>query len=74
MDESERLIKIELCQQNTHTMVKDLHAHVLGEPGTDGLTTRVAKVESKQALHSKLSWAGFAAILSVVVAFFKTKL
>jgi hypothetical protein len=69
-----RLIEIESCQRHTHAMVKDLHAHVVGQPGTDGLVTRVAKVESKQAFHSKLSWAGMVAILSVVVAFFKTKL
>lgn len=70
---SERLARLEEKAETTHEMVKDMHTVMMGKPGDDGLLTRVAKVESKQALHSKLSWAGFAAILSVVVAFFKTR-
>ncbi len=70
---SERLARLEEKTETTHDMVKDMHDAMMGKPGDDGLLTRVSKVESKQALHSKLSWAGFAAILSVVVAFFKTR-
>lgn len=71
---SERLARLEEKAETTQEMVKDMHTAMMGKPGAAGLLTRVAKVESKQALHSKISWAGFVAILSVTVAFFKTKL
>ncbi len=70
---SERLARLEEKTETTNEMVKDMHSLLCGKPGDDGLVTRVAKIESKQSLHSKISWAGFVAILSVVVAFFKTK-
>lgn len=70
---SERQARIEAEQAATHAMVKEMHEHILGTPGTDGLVTRVAKVEAKQAFFSKLSWAGFVGILGVVVALFKSK-
>lgn len=70
---SERLARLEEKTESTQEMVKDMHTLLCGKPGNDGIVTRISKVESKQALHSKISWASFAAILSVVVAFFKSK-
>ncbi|KKN08011.1 hypothetical protein LCGC14_1061040 [marine sediment metagenome] len=71
---SERLARLEEKVETTQDMVKDIHTQLCGSPGTDGLVTRVSKLESKQAFHSKLSWAGFAAILSITIAFFKSKM
>lgn len=71
---AERQARLEAEQEATHAMVKDMHEHILGSPGTEGLVTRVAKVEAKQAFFSKISWAGFVGILGVVFAFFKSKL
>ena len=52
----------------------ELHEHIVGSPGTDGLATRVAKVEQRQAFNSKVLWTGFVSFLGMVVALFKTKL
>ena len=70
---SERLAKLEASTEHTNRMVCELHAHILGSPGREGLTARLARVEQKQSLHSKLSWAGFLAILGMAVAFVKSK-
>lgn len=74
MEVSERLAKLEASSEHTNRLVCELHEHIVGSPGTEGLTTRLAKVEQKQSFHSKLSWAGFLAVLGMVVAFIKSKL
>lgn len=54
MSTDERLTRIEVTQEQTTDLVREIHAHVVGKPGKDGLTTRVAKVEQRQALFTRI--------------------
>lgn len=59
--------EMEIYQKATHTMVRELHQHVVGSPGTDGLTTRVAKVEQRQGLIMRVFGAVGAALVGIAV-------
>lgn len=62
---SEEITRLQVQSEQTHAMVKDLHAHVCGAPGVDGLSTRVAKVEQRQNLIMKLCGMIGGAFISV---------
>lgn len=62
---SEEIARLQVQSKQTHDMVKELHAHVCGAPGVDGLSTRVAKVEQRQSLIMKVCGTIGAAFVSV---------
>jgi hypothetical protein len=45
--------------------VTELHHHIVGKPGQDGIVTRLAKVEQRQSLFTRI----FAAIGTAIVGF-----
>ncbi len=63
-----RLARLEAQSDQTAKCVQEIHAHVVGSPGTDGLTTRVAKVEQRGAVHTKLWWTAFTAAMGMFLA------
>jgi hypothetical protein len=48
------LARLEAQGESAHALLRDVHAHVCGRPGTPGLTERMAKVEQRQNLFTKI--------------------
>lgn len=70
---SERLARLEAQSEQTHRIVSDLHAHIVGKPGTDGIVTRVSKVEHRQSLIMRVAGTVVAAFFGVFMWLLKGK-
>ncbi len=65
--EERRLARLEtICEQQT-TLLTTIHDHVVGKPGTAGLTERVGKVEQRQGFFMKGFWTVASAVVGLVV-------
>ena len=64
---SERLARLEACQEQTKDMVTEMHAHLVGKPGQDGIVTRVSKVEQRQSMFMKIATTLGTAVIGVCV-------
>ena len=64
----EEIARLQIQSEQTLEMVKELHAHVCGAPGVDGLTTRLGKVEQRQNLIMKVCGIIGAAFVSALAA------
>lgn len=65
---SDEITRLQVQSEQTHAMVTELHAHVCGSPGVDGLSTRVAKVEQRQSLIMKICGVIGGAFVSTIAA------
>lgn len=70
---SERLARLEAQCEHTNAMVREMHGHLVGEPGKDGLVSRTAKLEQRSKLHSGIFSTIGLAIVGVLTYLFKTK-
>jgi len=71
---SERLARLEACQEQTKSLVQDMHSHLVGKPGSDGIVTRIAKVEQRQSLFVKITATIGSAIVALGVWLVKGKM
>lgn len=71
LEARDRLVRVEEQCSQTHEMLKDLHSHIVGNPGNDGLVTRVAKVEQRQSVLTRIAATVCTAVIGLMVWLFK---
>ena len=70
---SERLARLEANVDQQTKMLTTIHEHVVGKPGSAGLTERIGKVEQRQGLFMKLFYTVSSAIVALGVWLVKAK-